>query len=559
MIKMLKLGFTLALFAAAACVMLAFVYSGTAAIIAQREVADMEAALRELFPDADSFRVVNGIQSPDLSVTVGTQYEALQNGKVAGAALQVSRGSYGGPIKILVGVNADKTITGIKILEHSDTPGLGANAASPTYFVDQAAGITFYGQFAGKNVNDPFEVKGDVQAVTASTVTSVAVAVAVKAAGRGAAAWIAGEEVEVDLASAETIPEASPDAASGALAVAAAAAAEAVPQPPVVLDTAMKELFPEADSFREVAGIQSPDPSVTIEGQHEALQNGKVTGVVLRVSRAGFAGPIKILVGVGANKTITGIKILEHTETPGLGANAAQPAFYGQFAGKAVTDPFEAGNDVQAITASTITSVAVSAAVKAAGTGGAAWIAGEKVEIAAAPPAPAPKAPAAAPSGTAASGTAPSAAPAGAAAPDANMKELFPEADSFRAITGIQSPDPSVAIEGQHEALQNGKVTGVVLRVSRAGFAGPIKILVGVGANKTITGIKILEHTETPGLGANAAQPAFYGQFAGKAVTDPFEAGNDVQAITASTITSVAVSAAVKAAGTGAAAWLEGK
>jgi electron transport complex protein RnfG len=139
------------------------------------------------------------------------------------------------------------------------------------------------------------------------------------------------------------------------------------------------------------------------------------------------------------------------------------------------------------------------------------------------------------------------------------MKTLFPDADNFREITGIQSSDPSVAIESQHEALQNGKTIGAVLRVSRAGFAGPIKILVGVGTNKTIAGIIILEHTETPGLGANAASPAFYGQFAGKAVTDPFEVRGDVQVITASTITSVAVSAAVKAAGTGAAAWLEGK
>jgi electron transport complex protein RnfG len=212
MIKMLKLGFTLALFAAAACVMLAFVYSGTADIIAQREAADLEAALRELFPGADSFQAINEIQSPDLSVTIGAQYEALRDGKIAGAALQVSRGSYGGPIKILVGVSADRTITGIKILEHSDTPGLGANAASPSYYVDRAAGITFYGQFAGKAVDDPFKVKGDVQAITASTITSSAVSAAVKAAGTGAAAWLGGEDAAIDAASAAsdsagTIPQ----------------------------------------------------------------------------------------------------------------------------------------------------------------------------------------------------------------------------------------------------------------------------------------------------------------------------------------------------------------
>jgi hypothetical protein len=45
-------------------------------------------------------------------------------------------------------------------------------------------------------------VKGDVQAITASTITSSAVTAAVKAAGTGAAAWIAGEEFEIDAASA---------------------------------------------------------------------------------------------------------------------------------------------------------------------------------------------------------------------------------------------------------------------------------------------------------------------------------------------------------------------
>ena len=135
---MVKLGFTLAAFAAAACVMLAFVYTGTSAIIAQRQQADLEAALKELFPDADSFEPARGIQSPDASVTIESAYKALQNGVTAGAALRLSRASYGGPIKVMVGVSAEGTITGVKIMEHSDTPGLGANAASSSYFVDRA-------------------------------------------------------------------------------------------------------------------------------------------------------------------------------------------------------------------------------------------------------------------------------------------------------------------------------------------------------------------------------------------------------------------------------------
>jgi electron transport complex protein RnfG len=191
---MIRLGLVLACFATAACVMLAFVYSATEKIIARRQDADLENSLKDIFPGADTFREVSDIKSPDPSVSIENQYEVLSGGKRTGAALRLSRASYGGPIKVLVGVGVDGKIAGVKILEHSDTPGLGANAASPSYFVDSDRGVTFYGQFAGKPVTDPFEVKEDVAAITASTITSSAVSAAVKAAGLGAAAWFAATE-----------------------------------------------------------------------------------------------------------------------------------------------------------------------------------------------------------------------------------------------------------------------------------------------------------------------------------------------------------------------------
>jgi electron transport complex protein RnfG len=86
----------------------------------------------------------------------------------------------------------DGRIAGVRILEHKDTPGLGAKAASLSYYVDKEAGITFFGQFAGKSVNDPFDPKNDVIAITATTITSAAVSKAVQAAGRVLSARFAG-------------------------------------------------------------------------------------------------------------------------------------------------------------------------------------------------------------------------------------------------------------------------------------------------------------------------------------------------------------------------------
>jgi electron transport complex protein RnfG len=199
---MLKLGVILALYSSVACVGLAFVYAGTATIIAERQQADLEAALSELFQDADEFRAITGLSSPNPAVSIeGDEnnpgntgaFAALKNGVPIGVALRLSRFSYGGEMKLLVGVSAGKKISGVKILEHSDTPGLGANSGSKTYYVDRAKGIHFYDQFAGKSVNDPFEPKQDVIAITAATVTSRAVSSAVKAAGEAASAWLAGQ------------------------------------------------------------------------------------------------------------------------------------------------------------------------------------------------------------------------------------------------------------------------------------------------------------------------------------------------------------------------------
>jgi electron transport complex protein RnfG len=53
---------------------------------------------------------------------------------------------------------------------------------------------------------------------------------------------------------------------------------------------------------------------------------------------------------------------------------AAGLTFYGQFTGKSAEDPFEATNDVIAITAATITSRAISVIVKNAGIAGKAWL-----------------------------------------------------------------------------------------------------------------------------------------------------------------------------------------
>ena len=50
-------------------------------------------------------------------------------------------------------------------------------------------------------------------------------------------------------------------------------------------------------------------------------------------------GRIEILVGVDTAGVVTGVEIVKHAETPGLGSKIATPVFKGQFIGKSIKDP----------------------------------------------------------------------------------------------------------------------------------------------------------------------------------------------------------------------------
>lgn len=190
--KMIKLGLIMAAYATAACVGLAFVYTGTQKVIEERQKADLEAALKDLFPSGDGFEEITGkLSSGDSSVAFDREYAVKAAGSVVGVAVRAVGASYGGKITVLVGTGADGKIAGVKVLENKDTPGLGANAASPTYFVDRTSKTTFTGQFKGKAITDKFQVKEDVVVITASTITSKAVAGVVKACALASGDWLA--------------------------------------------------------------------------------------------------------------------------------------------------------------------------------------------------------------------------------------------------------------------------------------------------------------------------------------------------------------------------------
>ena len=92
-------------------------------------------------------------------------------------------------------------------------------------------------------------------------------------------------------------------------------------------------------------------------------KGGTPTGVVFMVSAVGYGGTIDLMVGLNPHGTITGVQVLRHTETPGLGAKITEDKFIQQFTAKNVRDTNWAlkkeGGDIDQISGATISPQAV--------------------------------------------------------------------------------------------------------------------------------------------------------------------------------------------------------
>lgn len=134
------------------------------------------------------------------------------------------------------------------------------------------------------------------------------------------------------------------------------------------------------------------------------------------------------------------------------------------------------------------------------------------------------------------------------------MKEILPSADSFEVIEEVKLPE-GTAIKEVNKGLKGSEVAGYAIKVTPKGFGGLIDMMVGITADGKIGGIKILSHGETPGLGANATDIGFYGQYKDKGSETKLEViktapskDNQIQAITGATITSRGVTNGVNEA-----------
>ena len=134
-------------------------------------------------------------------------------------------------------------------------------------------------------------------------------------------------------------------------------------------NNAKKEVLSDAADFsdRMTATLDETEYSY-----YEGLDGDKnVIGYVFTTVAKGYGGDIKVMVGVDKSGSVTGVSILEISETAGLGMNAKNESFLKQFLSKngeisVIKNGTPADNEISALTGATITSKAMAKAVNTA-------------------------------------------------------------------------------------------------------------------------------------------------------------------------------------------------
>lgn len=173
--KILKLGLVLFIITAVTGMILGAVYTVTLEPIRIAKEREKVKAMAETLPGATVFESVDKEGGSELIKDIS---KGMNGGDLIGWNYTVMPKGYGGLLEIMVGVSKEGRLMAIKILNHSETPGLGAKAAAEQFLV----------QFREKAVNKLAVTKtgaaseSEIQAISGATITSSAVALGVNAA-----------------------------------------------------------------------------------------------------------------------------------------------------------------------------------------------------------------------------------------------------------------------------------------------------------------------------------------------------------------------------------------
>lgn len=166
------LSFKLMIIIAAVVLMLAVVNGLTKDKIAENAKKANDEARIALFSDATAFDPISLELTEDLTKYIGEVYEATKDGETLGYCVNVISNGFGGEISMIVGISGDGLITGVKVVNHTETAGVGeriiSNGSILSQFVNASANsITSVSTITGATVTSKAIIDGVQKALSA--------------------------------------------------------------------------------------------------------------------------------------------------------------------------------------------------------------------------------------------------------------------------------------------------------------------------------------------------------------------------------------------------------
>lgn len=162
---------SLTIICVAAGAILAGVNMYTTGPIAASKAATLEAAIKAVTPEFDNAPSAEAYMAVTAEGDSLKIYPAKKDGQFVGAAVESNTmKGFGGEIRVIVGFDAQGTLLNYSVLQHAETPGLGAKMQE--WFRTDKNRQSVLGRKLSEGELSVSKDGGDVDAITASTITS---------------------------------------------------------------------------------------------------------------------------------------------------------------------------------------------------------------------------------------------------------------------------------------------------------------------------------------------------------------------------------------------------
>lgn len=135
------------------------------------------------------------------------------------------------------------------------------------------------------------------------------------------------------------------------------------------------------------------------------------------------------------------------------------------------------------------------------------------------------------------------------------LAAVAPEGAEFTPVELSDAAVSAAAAYGTLDSMYEMSTGGYAMKIVASGSQGSIEMIVGVDANKALTGVSVVNHSETGGIGTkvinndpNSAGTPVLDQFIGMSGAGSLVVGKTVTPISGATVTSKGITAGCNAA-----------